>query len=181
MPDFNLRSFLCLCLVVALHIVIIYIFIFKNTFSEKIRFPPRSLHYVAIIQSKPLPFSSPRPAPGITKRTDPPLGPASNFVSAPSSLIEPAPESLSSPPNELPKLDLNTSRASAVQHELNRERSPIELQNERNRRDQRLEARLEKRAKEAEHTDCRTAYAQTGLLAPLFITADLLNDKGCKF
>ncbi len=80
-----------------------------------------------------------------------------------------------------PHLDLDALRAQAVQQELGRERSPIELQNEANRKKHGLEARVEEGANEAQRADCRTAHSGAGLFAPLMIAADLIRDKGCKF
>ena len=36
-------------------------------------------------------------------------------------------------------------------------------------------------AAKAQRADCLNAHAGHGLFAPLFIAADLLRDKGCKF
>jgi HD superfamily phosphohydrolase len=163
--------------VLALHIVIIFMLQSKSDFLKVNQSAPHYLKYVSIVQPKPLSIHSPRQARSKVKKAE-----LTNKVQPIlSSINTPTPDSTSTPTTDLPKLDLNTLRADAVQHELKRERSPIELQEERNRRNQRLEARLEKGANEAKRSDCRTSYAQTGLFAPLFITADLLRDNGCKF
>jgi len=167
--------------VLVLHIVIISMLQTKIVFLKPIKSAPHYLQYISIAQPESLPIFSPEPKPGKTKKADLRTSAASNLVTSASSINEAATEPTSSPPNDLPKLDLNTLRANAVQLERKRERSPIELQNERNRLNKSLEARLEKSAKKAERTDCRTTYSGTGLFAPLFITADLLSEKGCKF
>lgn len=173
----NLRFLFCLCLVVALHVAIISILTSKNGLLTRTSpTAPSYLQYISIVQ--PTRLSAP-PTLDKVRKADLPASSASAI--SVSSMIEHTTRSSNTPTDDAPKLDLTTLRANAVQHALRRERSPIELQNERNRRDQRLEARLEKSAKEAAHTDCRIAYSSNGLFAPLFITADLLSDKGCKF
>lgn len=83
------------------------------------------------------------------------------------------------------KLDLEALRSKAVSYALTQERSPIQIQNDKNLKNRSLEAAVEKGTNDAEHSDCRTAYANsgilTGLLAPIRIAADLARDKGCKF
>jgi hypothetical protein len=80
-----------------------------------------------------------------------------------------------------PHLDLDAMRAQAVQQELGREKSPIELHNEASKRNNSLEAQVEDGTNKAQRSDCRTAHAGAGLFAPLMIAADLIRDKGCKF
>jgi hypothetical protein len=177
---FNVRSLFCLGIVLVLHIVIIFALPFRTYFPKATRPVASYLQYVSIVQPMRLPTDS-----SITKtinaKNDLPANSATGLPPTLSAPSEPARGSTSSRTGDNPKLDWETLRANAVRHELNRERSPIELQNEGKRSNRSLEARLEKGANEATRTDCRTAYAQTGLFAPLFIAANLLSDKGCKF
>jgi len=80
-----------------------------------------------------------------------------------------------------PQLDLEALRADAVQQEIRREKSPVELMNEARLKNQSLESQIEEGAKNAQRADCRTAYADHGLFAPLFYAANLIRDKECKF
>jgi len=178
--DFNLRSLFSICLVLVLHSAMFYLLLPKNTFLARDTPQARSLHYVSIIEPKSLLTFSSKPKPGKINR--PAIQNSSNDnLASTSALINPAIAFRQAPSNDLPKLDLDNLRASAVQGELNRERSPIELQEERNRRNLSLEARVENGASKAQRSDCRKSYAQTGLFAALFIARDVLNDKGCKF
>ena len=166
--NFNLRSLLCLCLVSALHIAIFAVLPpLKESVTKNIG-APIYLQYVSVMRPEPQPQQH-------LEDAVKPLRPASIRAS----IIESIPEKNSI--DQPPKPDIDALRKIAVQHAQSSERSPIELQREKNQPDQRLEARIEKGAKEAVHTDCRTSYAQTGLFAPLFIAADLLRDKGCRF
>lgn len=93
--------------------------------------------------------------------------------------LESHPEPVAEP--TLPPLDLDGLRANAVQQEISRERSPIEILNEARLRNRSLEVKVENAANQAQRPDCRTAHSGAGLFAPLMIAADLIRDKGCKF
>lgn len=78
-------------------------------------------------------------------------------------------------------LDLDALRNQAVQQEMTRKKSVIELMNEGRQKDTSFEAKVEDRINQSQRADCRTAYAGIGPLALIGIAADLMRDKGCKF
>lgn len=170
----KLRVLFCFCLVFALHLVMLFMLRAKNTLMEEAVLAPAYLQYVAIVSDPPIQaipefVAAPKANQTVrTNRSDLPTGASST-------------DSISIPSSEQPQLDLDNLRAGAVQQELKRQRSPIEQQQETHRRNHSLEARIERGTQQAARTDCRQAYAQTGLFAPLFIASDLLRDKGCQF
>jgi hypothetical protein len=167
----KLRVLFCLCLVFALHIAVLFTLHIPNNFLEKVVHAPNYLQYVSITLDEPIKAASKlssAPKSNKTVKTDLPTN------------VSPT-ESIAITPHDSPKLNLDTWRTTAAQQELKRTRSPIEQQQENNHRNQSIEAQIERSAKQAARSDCRKAYAQTGLLAPLFIASDLLSDKGCKF
>ncbi|PRC94165.1 hypothetical protein [Solimicrobium silvestre] len=178
-PKSNLRSLVCLSFVVLLHVVIISMWHLRNNFHDITSSELRYLQYVSIAQPRPRPISTPNNSPTVKSQPNKTTKSAVNTESTTAPITEP--QAISSTPSNEPRLDLDALRASAVQQELHRTRSPIEKQQEANLKNQSLEARVEDAANKAQRPDCRTAYAGGGLLAPIGIAIDLIRDKGCKF
>jgi hypothetical protein len=172
-PTSRSRAIICLALVTILHIAVIAGFRHRHHLPETSSAVISTLRLIA--------EHPPRKAErAVVKASHPAIVPPNTT----SSLSSPAKAALPVEPEILaqePHLDLDALRAEAVQNEIKRTKSPVELQNEAALKSQSLEAHIEHAAGQAQHSDCMTAHAEHGLLAPLFIAADLIRDKGCKF
>lgn len=176
MPRSRYRPIICLSAVLLIHWVIYAALNSKHPLTEQVSptvstlwiIPEVSLHKF-IEQSKSVTFKIPSRA---TK-------------SSTITLSSPEPEKFPAPTANTtarqPHLDLNALRAEAVQQEITREKTPIELANESRLKDHGFESQVAKGMDKARRSDCRTSYFDAGLFAPLIIAADLLRDKGCKF
>ena len=82
---------------------------------------------------------------------------------------------------QAPTLDLEAMHQLAVREALKPDGPSIVMQNGLSGADHSLEAHIDRAAKRAQHSDCRTAHSGAGLFAPFVIAADLMRDKGCKF
>ncbi|MES2072191.1 MAG: hypothetical protein V4488_17680 [Pseudomonadota bacterium] len=120
--------------------------------------------------------TSPKPPTMARKMPDRPdaaidTGLSSAPPSAPSTMTQP----------EAPRLDLDKLRQLARHNERGRQLTPAEQLRAAQQADQSIEAKIDTAAKKAQRSDCRTAHADTGLLAPLFMLKDAITDKGCKW
>jgi len=175
----KMRTIICLSFVLLMHIAVIFSLRFKNIYSNRTATTVSTLWIIAKAQ---LPKETNiEPVKSATFKASPKSNKSSKFTT-----ISPEIKSSSEPTSETapsaPRLDLDALRADAVQQEIKREKSPVELMNEARLKNNSLEARVEEGAAKAQRADCRTAYAGgTPILAALLIAADLIRDKGCKF
>ncbi len=180
----KLRSVLCFCLILFVHVVIVLVLIVEHNSKQKNRLPSETtvstvwiMPEVKVQKNNPVVEAARHSVASkpttITARVHEPISPApeaEHSITVDDAPLQPA-----------PNLDLDALRAQAVQQELGREKSPIELLNEANKKNNSLEARVEDGTNKAQRPDCRTAHSGAGLFAPLMIAADLIRDKGCKF
>lgn len=99
----------------------------------------------------------------------------------PAAIVLPTAPQVTSDQPVQPMPDLETMRAQAVEQEMRRVKSPVEIMNEQHLKNSSIETHLEDAATQAHRTDCLKAYSDVGLFAPLMIARDLIRDKGCKF
>ncbi len=184
------RPIVYLALVTLLHLLALYLLFGQGVLQRKSRSAERVVYMD--LQSIAAPRPLPAKAVKITESESPSVKriarkPHAGPPSAPASLNLP-PEAAAtkeqtpanSPP-ETTRLDLDSLRALARTNERQRERTPVERLRASQERDNSTEGKIAAAANKAQRTDCRTAHADVGLFAPLFILKDSLTDKGCKW
>jgi hypothetical protein len=72
-------------------------------------------------------------------------------------------------------------REAFIVSEKNRKVTPLEKLQLSQKKDASVEANIERITKKTQREDCRYAYASTGLIAIIAITADAISGKGCKW
>jgi len=176
-PLQNVRSSICLLLVVILHTVFFIALKNKNTVKSKDT-PLRQMNILFLQETPKILLSS-------TLKTRPQQStlPMPPVILKPTQKVVPTvtPEPASPITITGARLDLDALRQSVIENERNRSRSGLERLQLEELSNRSLEAQLEKAAKKAQRQDCLTAHQGFGLFAPLLITADLIRDKGCKF
>jgi hypothetical protein len=171
------RTIVCLSAVLLIHLLI---FAALNVGRVLYSHRPETVSTVWMIPEVVPPKVVRATRPADMKSVPRPARPVVNAIAskpeAPSETLTETP----TPPSEV-HLDLDSLRAQAVQQEISRKKSPVELANEANQKNHSFETQVDESVDKAKRDDCRTAYSGAGLLAVIPIAADLIRGKGCKF
>lgn len=188
------RPLVYLALVVAFHVAALYLLLSqgilqrKHSRAEQVVYmdlrnlalprpaPPQPAASQPVQAPAAMTRSSPKPPTMIRKMPD---RPETAIDARLGSTPPPAPSTMTPP--EAPRLDLDNLRQLARHNERGRQLTPAEQLRAAQQADQSIEAKIDIAAQKAQRGDCRTAHADTGLLAPLFMLKDAITDKGCKW
>ncbi|MET3106840.1 hypothetical protein AAKU67_002408 [Oxalobacteraceae bacterium GrIS 2.11] len=169
------RSIICISAIFLLHLAIVTMLNFNRSQPQAGQTKVSTLWIVAETKLPP-PTARSKPTSRLPRK-------AQNLSGTPAPIAveadKPSETITISNQDSAPRLDLDALRAEAVQHEMTRKKSAIELAQKT--RNHSFEAQVEAATNKAQHSDCRSAYAGAGLFAPLVIAADLIRDKGCQF
>ena len=178
------RRLICICLIVAGHIALIAAFRLQQTTHTNTVTTFSNLQFITLTKPMTKPVNTETTKPTLPNRTPrSPIPPTKTAISSSSEIAMTPERNTETKPEPItePRLDLDALRASAVNEDMKREKSPIERLHESNLKNHSFEAKVENATTKAQRDDCRTAYSGAGLFAPLMVAADLIRDKGCKF